>query len=275
MGDCYGIMASWTLDDIPWASFDAALVDPDILRIVKAASLVEGNGSDYAQYLCGIFHDDLEFHAIALRWGEEEVQHGRALGRWAALADPGFDFETAKARFTKNFRVDLGADSSSRGSRAGEMVARCVVETGTSSYYSALAEAAREPVLRELCRRIAADEFRHYRLFLGLVRRYDPMNRLGLIGRLRIVFQRVRESEDDELALAYHTANGGSEPYDRLSSVKAYSNRAYRLYRRHHVERVAAMILKTMGLPASGKLGQMVSGIAWWLIQSRVKPEAA
>src|SRR5262245_41025962 len=134
-------MAHWTLDDIPWSKFEASKLDPDILRVVKAASLVEQNGADYARYLCGVFADDPAFQEAAQHWGAEEIRHGEALGRYAMLADPGFDHTAASARFTAGFRVDLDAQASVRGSRAGELVARCIVETGTSSYYTALAEA--------------------------------------------------------------------------------------------------------------------------------------
>ncbi|HEV2336221.1 MAG TPA: ferritin-like domain-containing protein, partial [Stellaceae bacterium] len=157
-------MGSWTLDDIPWRHFDPARVDPEIVRLAKAASLVEYNGGAYAHHLCRVFADSPDFQATARQWGAEEVQHGAALARWAALADPGFDFAAAFDRFQAGFRIDFDSARSRRGSRAGEMVARCVVETGTSSYYTALREAADEPVLREICRRIAADELRHYRL---------------------------------------------------------------------------------------------------------------
>ena len=78
-------MGSWTLDDIAWGRFDRSKVDPELLRLVKAASLVEHNGADYAQYLGRVFHDDAAFQEVAQRWGEEEIQHGRALARWAAL----------------------------------------------------------------------------------------------------------------------------------------------------------------------------------------------
>ena len=53
-------MGHWTLDDIAWNCFEPAKVDDAILRIVKAASLVERNGADYAQYLCQVFHDDAQ-----------------------------------------------------------------------------------------------------------------------------------------------------------------------------------------------------------------------
>ena len=98
-------MPQWTLDDIPWERFEPQKLDPELLRIVKAASLVEQNGADYARYLCSIFADDPEFQDAARRWGEEEIQHGLALGRWAQLADPRFDHADACARFTAGYRV--------------------------------------------------------------------------------------------------------------------------------------------------------------------------
>src|SRR6185437_11728251 len=81
----YNAAMRWTLADIPWEKFDRAKVDREILRLVKAASLVERNGEDYARYLCGVFEGDAVFQAAARKWGVEEVQHGEALGRWAML----------------------------------------------------------------------------------------------------------------------------------------------------------------------------------------------
>src|SRR5262249_61370545 len=116
-------------------------VDPEIVKVVKAASRVEGKGGDYASYLCNVFHDDPEFQKVARDWGVEEMQHGAALGRWAELADPGFNFAQAFRRFTDGFKIDLSTSRSIRGSRSGELVARCIVETVTRSSYTALTEA--------------------------------------------------------------------------------------------------------------------------------------
>ncbi len=262
-------MGSWTLDDIPWERFDPAKVDAEILRIVKAASLVEQNGADYARYLCGVFHDDGDFRRVAQLWGAEEVQHGQALGRWAMLADPGFDHDAASRRFTEGFRVDLDAERSVRGSRAGELVARCIVETGTSSYYTALAEAAAEPVLKEICRRIAADELRHYKLFYSHLKRYLASEGIGRWQRLRIAAGRIGESEDDELAYAYHAANDAGAPYDRRRAASAYARRAYAVYRRHHVERAIAMVFKAVGLKPHGRLSLYTARLAWWGMRHR------
>jgi hypothetical protein len=262
-------MGGWTLDDIPWDRFDPSRVDRDLVPIVKAASLVERNGQAYAHHLCRVFADDPEFQETARCWGEEEVQHGRALARWAVLADPTFDFDGAFARFQEGFRVDFDSDRSRRGSRAGEMVARCVVEIGTSSYYTAMRDATSEPVLREICRHIAADELRHYRLFYKNLDRYLTLDRIGRFGRLRVALGRVAESEDDELAYAYYAANETGRAYDRRRCNRAYASRAYALYQPHHVERGIAMLLKAAGLTPNGRLGLLASRLAWQTMRYR------
>ena len=262
-------MGDWTLDDIPWDRLDRAKVDPEVLRIVKAASLVEQNGGDYAHYLCNVFHDDPAFQDVARHWGDEEIQHGQALGRWAELVDPGFDHAKAAERFTAGFRVDLDATKSVRGTRSGELIARCIVETGTSSYYSALSEAVQEPVLKAICKHIAADELRHYKLFYGHLKRYLERERLGFWSRLKVAAGRVAESEDDELAYAYYAANESERPYDRRRYTRAYAKRAYPLYRPHHVERGVAMLLKAVGLTPNGRLGRITSRLAWQAMRYR------
>ena len=262
-------MGAWTLDDIPWDRLDHGEVDPEILRIVKAASLVEQNGGDYAHYLCNVFHDDPGFQEVARHWGGEEIQHGQALGRWAELVDPGFDHARASERFTAGFRVDLDARKSVRGSRSGELIARCIVETGTSSYYSALGEAVQEPVLKAICKHIAADELRHYKLFYAHLKRYLEREQIGFWRRLKVAAGRIAESEDDELAYAYYAANEADMDYDRRRCSRAYARRAFALYRPHHVERIVAMTLKAVGLTPNGRLGRALAWSSWQLMRWR------
>ncbi len=267
-------MAGWTLDDIPWQRFDRTKVDPALLSLVKAASLVEANGADYVHYLCNVFADDGDFQAAARRWGAEEIQHGQALGRWATLADPGFDHEAARRCFSAGFRVPLDVKRSVRGSRAGELVARCIVETGTSSYYSALGEAAAEPVLKAICTHIAADEIRHYRLFRDYLERTLAREPIGLWRRLRIAAGRIAESADDELSFAYHAANDGALPYDRARAAREHGGRAAALYRRHHVERAVALVFRAVGLKRGGALGMLAAGLAWRILRWRAAQAA-
>lgn len=261
-------MATWTLDDIPWDRFDPAKVDPEILCLAKAAAMVESNGSDYALYLNRVFADDPVFRKAADVWAEEEVQHGRALARWARMADPSFDFEAAFAEFNRGFKLPLDATRSVRGSRAGELVARCIVEVGTSSYYAALADAAEEPVIKAICRRIADDEEHHYKLFYSHMKRYQRKECLSLWQRLKVAFGRIAESSDDELSYAYYAANLKGEPYDRRRANAEYVRRAYPLYRRRHVEKGMAMIFRAVGFEA-GRLCRWAAAFAHRLMRWR------
>jgi len=265
----------WSLEDIPWDRFDSGKLDADLVKVVKAASMVEYNGGDYAAYLCNVFDGDADFQTAARSWAAEEVQHGEALGRWAAMADPSFDFASSFKRFTEGFSLPLDATASVRGSRAGELVARCIVEVGTSSYYSALAAASQEPVLKEICRRIAADEFRHYKLFYKHLKRYLEIEDFSKLRRIRVALGRIGESEDDELAYAYYAANGGAgEPYERKRWSRAYTARAFSYYRPAHVERGIAMTFKAAGLAPRGQLARWTSRGAYWLMRSRQRRAA-
>jgi len=267
-------MGHWTLDDVPWSDFDASKADPQTQRIVKAASLVEYNGGEYVRYLCNVFADDPEFQGLARQWGVEEVQHGAVLARWAKLADPQFDFEDAFKRFIEGYKLQTDVEASIRGSRSGELIARCIVETGTSSFYSALMEATEEPVLKDICRRIAADELRHYKLFYSRLRRYLDEEGLGFWGRLRVAAGRIAESEDDELAYAYYAANfavGAAEPYDRKKFNQAYARRAYAVYQPHHVDRSMAMVFKAVGLTPNSWLNRLASKLAWKILRNRTR----
>jgi hypothetical protein len=269
--------AGWTLDDIPWDRFDAGKVENHVLEAVKAASLVEYNAPDYVEYLNRIFHGapDATLDAIE-HWGEEEAQHGIALGRWAELADPAFDFGAAVARFRAGYKPPhfTAADGVSvRGSRRGEMIARCVVESGTSSFYSAIRDATEEPVLKEIAGRIAADEFRHYKLFFETLHAQDEPE-LPFWRRLFIAAGRVSESDDDELAYAYYSANIPKDremevPYRRAQFARAYNARAMALYRRHHISKLVQMVAKAVGANPQGRPTAIASSVLWNVLQLR------
>lgn len=248
-------MQTWSLNDISWDSFDASRVDPDIVPIVKAASVVEFNADDYRHYLNNVLDGDRRSRAAIKQWSLEEIQHGRALGKWAELADPSFSFESSYRRFVENFTFPLDVSQSVRGSRVGELVARCMVETGTSSFYSALGDVTDEPALKEICHLIAEDEFAHYRMFYAQMRRYLKDEDLSLRERLRVAFNRIAETEDDELATAYWAANRPDEPFDRRPNSVAYARGALRYYRPKHIRRMIDMVFSALGLNPSGPLG--------------------
>ena len=269
--------AGWTLDDVEWSKFDPSKVDAGLLATIKGASLVEYNAHDYVEYLTRVFKDaGPETLADIVHWGEEEVQHGLALGRWAEMADPTFNFQSAFARFRAGYRPPhFVGDSkiSVRGSRRGEMVARCVVESGTSSFYSAIRDASDEPVLKEVAGRIAADEFRHYKLFFETLQKQDEPD-LPLWRKLLVAVTRVNEFDDDELSYAYYCANvpeadEAKIPYDRAAYARAYHAKVVTLYTRPHINKLVQMVAKAIGAKPQGRMTSAASIVMWGFLRVR------
>ena len=263
-------MKHWRLDEVTWDRFDPSKVNPEVVPLVKAAAMVERNGTDYAIYLNHVFNDDPDFQKAADNWAVEEVQHGDALGHWAMLADPSWDYSAAFTRYKDGYKIPVDVEASIRGSRTGELIARCMVETGTSSYYTALAEATDEPVLQQVCRLIASDEYRHFKLFYDHMRRYLGRENISFLQRLRIAAGRITETEDDELAFAFHCSN---EPeslrYDHERCLAAYMAGAMTVYRLRHIERGMGMVFKAIGLQPRGRLSSLSTRLAWQLLQRR------
>jgi hypothetical protein len=273
----------WNLEDVRWDAFQPDAVDPTMLAAIKAAALVEYNAPDYVSYLKRVFRDaDSQMLTDIECWGAEESQHGRALGRWAEIADPDFSLEAAFARFREGYRpahfADLETKASVRGSRRGEMVARCVVESGTSSYYTAIRDATDEPVLKEIAGRIAADEFRHYKLFYDTLHKQDEPD-LPFWRKLWVAVGRVRESDDDELAYAYYCANvrpeeAASKPYDRAHYSRLAARTGMTIYRRRHIQKLVQMVAKAVGANPHGTLAHWGGAFLWRMMQRKAAAAA-
>jgi rubrerythrin len=263
----------WDMNDIDYSKIDRSKITPDLVKIIKAAALVEYNAVAYSAYLEKVFSDDPQFQEMSRCWATEEVQHGRALGKWAETVDPGWSLEDAMAKFREGYKIEhLNNDTSVRGSRAGEMIARCMVETGTSSYYTAIGTNTDEPVLKEICAKIAGDEFRHYKLFYDTLNRYLKIESIGRASRLKIALGRIAESEDDELSYAFFAANANdNDVYDRKVWNREYMKRAYSYYKAPQVDRAVAMVFKACGFDPKSVGGKIASRAAWWLIQNNVK----
>ncbi len=263
----------WDMNEIDYSKIDRSKITPDLVKVVKAAALVEYNAVAYSAYLERVFADDPAFQEMSRCWATEEVQHGKSLGKWAETVDPEWKLEDAMARFRAGYKIEhIDNDTSVRGSRTGEMVARCMVETGTSSYYSAIGTSTQEPVLKEICAKIAGDEFRHYKLFYDTLNRYLKIENMGRMARLKIALGRIAESEDDELSYAFYAANANdNEAYDRKVWNREYMKRAYSYYQEPQVDRAVAMVFKACGFDPKGRAGKIVGKAAWWLIQKNVK----
>ena len=268
----------WKLEDVSWDVFQPEAVDPTLLAAIKAAALVEYNAPDYVTYLMRVFRDASSDTLDWIEsWGAEESQHGRALGRWAEAADPDFKLEEAFARFRKGYTpahfVDMDAEGSVRGSRRGEMIARCVVESGTSSYYSAIRDATDEPLLKEIAGRIAADEYRHYKLFYDTLHKQNEPD-LPFWKKLWVAVGRVRESDDDELAYAYYCANvrpeeEAAKPYDQATYTRLAARTGMIIYRRQHIQKLVQMVAKVVGANPHGALANWGAALLWRFMQKK------
>lgn len=265
---------SWSVDALPWDRLCPERVEAALLETVKTAALVEANSADYVTYLCNVFPDDAAFREAAEIWGVEEAQHGEALGRWAERIDPHFNFAASLAQFRAGYQLPLDAQASVRGSRAGELVARCVVESGTCSFYSALRDSTTEPVLKQICHSIAQDEAGHYQLFRLHLKRYLKGQPLSFGARLRIALGRVQETGDDELAYAYYAANvwstGGRVPYNRKACADAYWQRAMARYQQRHVLSAARMIATAVDLSPGRRWLTWLASALWRVLQWRL-----
>ena len=267
-------MRHWNLDSIPWDRFDPARVDPQLLALARGACLVEFNADAYTDYLCRVFDDDSELQTQFHAWSEEEKQHGLALKKWVELADPAFDFERSLALFRSAYQQvpDEGGDSV-RGSRARELAARCIVETGTSSYYSALRDASDEPVLKEICRLIALDEVRHFKMFREpLDRKYGPQERLGRLSRFKVVAGRILETSDEELSFAYRAGNFPDvaiEPARSKEYSAEFMKKISRLYQPEHYQMILGLTTKVVGIRINQRIRRLLAYVGYRLLRFR------
>lgn len=265
----------WQFEDIEWSLFDPQKVDPDMLRVIKAAGIVEHNGADYGKYLKNVFAQDPLFLKEIDSWVADEVKHGQVLAAWVQCVEPDYDFDQCFANYVKRFPIDVEATQSIRGSCGGELLTRCMVEIGTSSYYTAIKEAAQEPLLKHICSKIAADELRHYKLFYTHFQRYQVQAPLSFLERFRIGLGRLLETDGDELATAYYTANEEKKPYNQKYYTKLYGKIVSQYYRKDNVTRAASMFCKAIGVNPQGWMQKLMTFVALKIFSSKAQQKVA
>ncbi|HUX78567.1 MAG TPA: ferritin-like domain-containing protein [Alphaproteobacteria bacterium] len=259
----------WKSEDIDWSLFDPQKVNPQILSVIKAGSVIEYNSSDYELYLKGVFAGDELFSREIEAWSKDEVKHGKVLAKWIKLADPSFDFEDRFKAYVQGFPIDVNATESIRGSRAAELLTRCMIEIGTSTFYTAVKDATDEPLLKQICRKIAADELRHYKLFYTHLQRYQAQEKLNLFKRFKVTMSRLLEDQDDELPYAYYIANNETAPYSRLHYTQAYGKAVYSLYQKNHVDSGASFFCKAIGVNPQGWIAKVLSFLIFKVLSKK------
>ncbi len=267
------IQPHWTLDQIPYEAIvrEQVVEDRSLFYLLAAASFVEITSDLYARNLVEYFAGDPPLQRwLAERWEVEEMQHGQALKRYVQTVWPDFDWELAYRSFLAEYSrfctpAQLGP------TRALELAARCVVETGTSSLYTTLARASPEPVLAKLATLIRNDEAGHYSHFYRHFRQWAQAEGTGRLAVLRTVWARVAEVGQEDAYYAFKHVFQVREPDQEFTDARYRALRHHYapLVRRHYPYRAAAyMYLKPLGLnpPLRRVSSPLLAAGAWFLL---------
>lgn len=250
--------ARWTTEDLDFSRIevDQVRADENLFYLATCASFVESGSDLYAHNLTDFFHGDDEVAAwLGNHWEPEELEHGRALRAYVRHVWPEFDWDGAYRGFLEEYatycKVELLAPT-----RALELAARCVVETGTATLYGALSRSSAEPVFKGLAARIAADEISHYKHFYRFFRRYRDEEGLGRARVLGVIARRTMEmkSEDTECAVRHvakmrepdRAGEAGDSPYVRRVSARMNDTVRTHLSARTTLK----MLMRPLDLPA-------------------------
>jgi hypothetical protein len=242
----------WSLDDIPWHAIrrEAVADNKALFYLLASASLMESATDLYTENLIEFFAGDEEVTSwLENYWLPEELQHGRALRRYVEAVWPHFDWEPARRRFVEEFRPFC--DVALEPSRSLEMASRCVVETGTASYYRTLSRASPDPVLGMLTRHIAEDEVRHYKHFFRYFRKYQDREAPSRTSVLPALWRRLRMTGGDDSYIVLKHVYGARHPGETFD-IEAYRRvrRECRTLLHNHFphEMSVRMLLKPLGL---------------------------
>jgi hypothetical protein len=245
--------AHWAIDEIPFHDIDRDLVSHDqtLFYGVVAASFIEITADLYTAGLVEFYRgDDEATEWLSQQWEPEELQHGAVLKRYVESAWPEFNWKAAYHGFFSEYSRCCGVDVHAT-TRELEFAARCVVETGTATFYRALSDMTGEPVLKGIANLIAADEVRHYKHFYRFYRRYHERERTSRLVVARALWRRMTEVDAEDGLIAFKhvflAANPGCE--FQPGDYRAFRARA-RLLARHHypVSMAVRMLLKPLEL---------------------------
>jgi hypothetical protein len=245
----------WRIEDIDLSRIDRrkAVSNEHLLLLLCACSFIESGTDLYTSNLSRYFNDDPEISAwLNHEWEPEEMQHGRALKTYIHHVWPEFDWDTAFKNFFAEYSLTCSMEDFEK-KRALEMVARCVVETGTATLYRAINDCSDEPVLKQITDNIRTDEVRHYKHFFRFFKKYNKIEGNGRIAVLGALLRRVLElrNEDSEIALRHVFAIRYPERVRDSAYNRELSARVNKLVRRNlSADMCVKMLLKPLDLPA-------------------------
>lgn len=265
----------WRLDDIDLDAIDTERVrnDEPLLLLLAASSFVEAASAVYSRNLLEHFAGDENISVwLAGRWEHEELQHGRALRAYIAKAWPGFRWERAYRAFFPDYTGRCTREELEPLCGL-ELVARCVVETGTATLYRSIHNYACDPVLRTITANISSDEVHHYRQFFQYFARYQITEQHSRYQILGALLRRAAELRASDMSCGlrhafaewYGVAARPSPPFQEMKA------RVAALVRQHFpFELAAKMAVKPLAFPAAVRTiacYPVMFGVRWLMLR--------
>lgn len=237
----------WELIDIPFDTIEVNAVCSDefLFTTLASASFVEILAQTYSANLIQHFGGNTEITDwLETHWRPEEIQHGQALKTYVKVVWPEFDWESGHARFRADYAACCTVEQL-EPHRALELIARCVVETGTSTFYRAIRDYVHEPVLRGLIDKIKTDEAAHYTFFRRHFAAFNASERHTPCAVIATIWRRLREVRGEDAYIAFkhvHATRNPGVPFS-LAHWKAYNQQVKRLARRYYPYNMAIQML--------------------------------
>ena len=251
----------WRIEDMDFDQIETESVRHDefLFLTLASASFVEILSETYSDNLVKHFSGDVALTGwLTDHWQHEEVQHGRALRAYVKAVWPEFDWDASHEKFERAYRSFCTVEAL-EPSRALELVARCVVETGTSTFYRAMHDYVDEPVLRKLLENIKADEAAHYAYFRRYFLTQNEKERKGFAAIVGTIWRRLSEVRGEDTYLAFKFVQSARHPEKQFDEADwlRYNRTVKRLARRHYPFRMAAKML-IQPLPTSAGIKRLL-----------------
>lgn len=255
----------WGLDDIPFEQIEVSKArnSEELFYLVTSASFIEIASDLYTSNLIQHFQgDEAVVQWLQDHWQHEEMRHGYSLRDYVRHVWPEFDWQSAYDSFFDEYSRMCTIEEF-EPTRGLEMVARCVVETGTATFYTALSLHAAEPVLAGIAARIRAEEVGHYKHFYQYYRQYseaESPSRWRVLGAIRRRVLEARNS-DAEVALWHvyaHRHPGADRQADKPAFQKVLKGLGRAVKQHYPVNMAAKMVLRPLSLPP--RVNQVIEG---------------
>ncbi len=225
-------MAKWDYNKINYENIDDSKLKDNkfLFDIICTASFIEITSNIYEQNLIKFYKEDEEIVSwLKQTWMPEEIQHGKSLRKYINTIWKDFDWDEAYSDFKKEY-IPLCKLEYLQKSEAKEMLARMVVETGTSTFYKAISKYANdlnEPILKKIAENISKDEIYHFEIFEKYFKKYCKKENISKTEIIKILYSRLKEASNEDVKIAFKNINP-SESYEEFNkTVKRFAKKYY------------------------------------------------